>query len=121
MKLEAYIRHPVVFFVAEKKPDEFASIDSKVFYDQFLYRNPSWHAALNLAWDVDGSAKMLEPHEDLSIIEDGDVMIYTGKSSKLVADYFSGQCPDLRSVQSKKLFDQEKKKEFLASLNLRVR
>jgi len=112
LPVSAYVKHPVVFFINESRPDELKDVPMDQIFDKFLYKNPVWHKVLNLAYDLDGSAKLLEPREDLNLIEDGDVLIHAGSSGKKVAEYFHGYCPHASVLRAKDLFDDEKMKKI---------
>jgi len=108
LDLGRHIEHPIVFFIAEPHPDELSGVTRDEFFDRFLYDNPVWHRTLNLACDLNGSTKLIEPHQDLEIIKDGDILVHTGPSGKKLANFFQGYCPNSLVLKSKDLFDESK-------------
>ena len=97
----------MVFFANEGRPDELIDLPTSEIFDKMIYRNPVWHRTLNLAYDLGGSAKLLEPREDLKLVQDGDVIVCTGTKSKKVAQYFQGYCPGMTILKAKELFETE--------------
>lgn len=108
LRIAPHVRHPVIFFINEARPDELKEVPTSEVFDEMTYRNPVWHRTLNLAYDLGGCAKLMEPREDIGLIEDGDILIHTGTSSKHVADYFHGQFPNTIKLKASELFDDEK-------------
>jgi hypothetical protein len=105
--LSPKIKHPIVFFVNEKRPELLNDVGGKDFAKKFLFQNPVWHRTLNLAYELDGCAKLLDPSEDLSYISNGDVLIYTGKKGKETAKFFEGYCPEIQVKKAKELFTKD--------------
>ena len=103
-----HVSHPVVFFINESRPGELSEVPNAEIFDKMVYYTPVWQRTLNLAYDVGGSAKQLEPREDLRLVQDGDVLVYTGKSGKAIAQYFEGHCPNAQTLKARELFDPEK-------------
>lgn len=118
INLEPYIKRPIIFFIADKiafdrvarAPDspDVKDIPEERKFNRQLRKMPAFKAATKYAYQIDGSIQFYDPFQDSDLIKDGDIIVYMGPQSKIIADTFS-DANDIKVYKAKKIRELVKK------------
>jgi len=112
INLEPYIKRPIIFFIADqiefdrvaRSPDALSikDIPEERKFNRQLRKMPAFKAATKYAYQIDGSIQFYDPFQDSRLIKDGDIIVYMGPQSKIIADTFS-DANDIAVYKAKKI------------------